>query len=201
MVYPVSRLAERRSPDVDPGAAIQDPLQHLVACHDRIEQRLQILERVIPHLRSDSEEKRREARQALDNALHFLEVMGSLHTQDEEESVFPRVLASAGDDAPMLRELTTMLETQHREKEAVFEQLKSHVAGFPASPSPPSPEQASRFEGLVAQLAGLYRPHIMIENERLIPLSAAHLNPADSDEIRQEMRARRGADEPRGVRP
>jgi len=201
MVYPVSRLAERRAPDVDPGAAIRDPLQHLVACHDRIEQRLQILERVIPHLRSDSEEKRREARQALDNALRFLEVMGALHTQDEEESVFPRVLASAGDDAPMLRELTTMLETQHREKEAVFDQLKAHVASFPSAPEPPSSEQVSHFEGLVAQLTGLYRPHIMVENERLIPMSAPHLNPAQSDEISQEMRARRGAEGPRGNRP
>jgi len=201
MVYPVNRLAERPSTGVDAGVAINDPLQHLVACHDRIEQRLQILERVIPHLRSDSEEKRREARQALDNALRFLEVMGTLHTQDEEESVFPRVLANAGDDAPMLGELTTMLESQHREKEAVFEQLKAHAASFPLAPEPPSPEQASRFEGLVAQLAGLYRPHIMIENERLIPLSAPHLNQAQSDEIAQEMRARRGAEEPRGGRP
>jgi hypothetical protein len=44
--------------------AISDPLRHLVVCHDRIEEHLQILERVIPHLRSDSEQKRQEVREA-----------------------------------------------------------------------------------------------------------------------------------------
>ncbi|MBZ5503066.1 MAG: hemerythrin domain-containing protein [Acidobacteriia bacterium] len=193
MVFPVSRLADNRVPGVDAGVAINDPLKHLVACHDRIEERLQILERVIPHLRSDSEAKRQEAREALDKALQFVEVMGHLHTLDEEESVFPRILASGGEDTPILQELTTMLESQHREKEAVLEKLKAHVAAFPAAPAPPSAEQAGQFEGLVAQLTGLYRPHIMIENERLIPLSADHLNPNDAEQIRQEMRARRGA--------
>ena len=192
MVYPVNRLAGNPAPGVDAGVSIHDPLQHLVACHDRIEERLQILERVIPHLRSDSEEKRREAREALDNALQFLEAMGRLHTQDEEESVFPRVLANGGDDTPLLKELTTMLESQHREKEGVLEKIQAHVAGFPPAPAPISPEQASRFEGLVGHLAGIYRPHIMVENQRLIPLSADHLNAADSEQIRQEMRARRG---------
>jgi hypothetical protein len=36
----------------------------LVVCHDRIEEHSQILERVIPHLRSDSEQKRQEVREA-----------------------------------------------------------------------------------------------------------------------------------------
>ena len=193
MVYPVNRLTHNPAAGVDAGVAINDPLKHLVACHDRIEERLQILERVIPHLRSESEAKRQEAREALDNALQFLELMGRLHTEDEEESVFPRILASGGDDTPLLNELTTMLESQHREKEGVLEKLKAEVAAFPAAPAPPSPEQTGRFDGLVAQLTGLYRPHIMIENERLIPLSADHLNPRDAEQIRQEMRARRGA--------
>src|ERR1035437_10021082 len=181
MVYPVNRIGKSSGAAVDPTPTLDDPLQHLVACHDRIEERLQILERVIPHLRSESEAKRQEAREALDTALRFLELMGRLHTEDEEVSVFPRILASGGDDTPLLKELTTMLEGQHRDKEAVLEKLKAQVAAFPAAPAPPSPEDASRFEGLVAQLAGLYRPHIMIENERLIPLSAAHLKPDDAE--------------------
>jgi len=173
--------------------AINDPLKHLVACHDRIEERLQILERVIPHLRSESEAKRQEAREALENALQFLERMGRLHTEDEEESVFPRILANGGDDTPLFKELTAMLESQHREKEGILEKLKAEVAAFPAAPAPPSPEQTSRVDGLVAHLTGVYRPHIMVENERLIPLSADHLSPSDAELIRQEMRARRGA--------
>ncbi len=193
MVYPVNRLTHNPETGVDAGVAINDPLKHLVACHDRIEERLQVLERVIPHLRSESEAKRQEAREALENALQFLERMGRLHTEDEEESVFPRILANGGDDTPLFKELTTMLESQHREKEGILEKLKAEVAAFPAAPASPSPEQAGRCDGLVAHLTGVYRPHIMVENERLIPLSADHLTPQDAELIRQEMRARRGA--------
>jgi hemerythrin-like domain-containing protein len=187
MVYSIARLqanSEGRGP-------INDPLQHLVDCHDRIEERLQTLERVVPHLRSDSELKRREARESLDKALDFLEKMGALHTQDEEISVFPRLLANAGKQDPTLAELTAMLEAQHREKEAVFRKLLDHVAAFPPVPGAPSEQQARGFEGLVAQIADLYRPHIMVENQRLIPISADYLTEADLERIREEMRERR----------
>ena len=176
---------------VDAGVTISDPLRHLVVCHDRIEEHLQILESVIPRLRSDSEQKRQEAREALDKALRFLDAMGHLHTQDEEESVFPRLLANSGDERSVVTELTTMLESQHREKESVFAKLAAHVGAFPAAPLPPSPEQATRFEGLVSHLVDLYRPHIMVENQRLISLAEDHLRESDLGQILQEMRARR----------
>jgi hemerythrin-like domain-containing protein len=178
---------------VDAGVTITDPLRHLVACHDRIEEHLQILERVIPLVRSDSEPKRREARESLDKALAFLDAMGHLHTQDEEESVFPRLLAASGEDRSVVTELTTMLESQHREKEAVFEKLAATVDGFPAAAAPPSPEQASRFEGLVSNLVDLYRVHIMVENQRLMSLAQDHLKQADLSEMLREFLARRSA--------
>jgi len=192
MVYSVNRLLRESGGAATVAVSIRDPLQHLVACHERIEERLQTLERVSGRLRSDSEEKRQEAREALDKALEFLETMGTLHTQDEEQSVFPRLLANGRDEGPMLMELTSMLEGQHREKEAVFKKLLDHVAAFPPAPAPPSEQQASLFEGFVAQLAGLYRPHIMIENQRLIPLSTEYLHEPDLEQIREEMRNRRG---------
>jgi iron-sulfur cluster repair protein YtfE (RIC family) len=178
---------------VDAGVAISDPLRHLVACHDRIEEHLQILEKVIPLLRSDSEPKRREARESLDKALAFLDAMGHLHTQDEEESVFPRLLAASGDDRSVVTELTTMLESQHREKEAVFEKLAATVDAFPPAAAAPSPEQASRFEGLVSNLVDLYRVHIMVENQRLISLAQDHLKQAELSQMLREFLDRRSA--------
>ena len=192
MVYLLNRLTNKQASAVDPGVGIGDPLQHLIACHDRIEERLQILERVIPYLRSDLEEKRREARQALDKALEFLEAMGTLHSQDEEDSVFPRLLVKAGDDGPDARELIAMLETQHREKEEVLAKLKAYVIGLPVAPDSPVQAQVDRLEGFAAHLGDLYRPHIMIENQRLIPMAEEHLKTGDREEILHEMRSRRG---------
>jgi hemerythrin-like domain-containing protein len=191
MVYPVSRITYKVVPGVV--TTVDDPLQHLVACHERIEERLQTIERLMPHLRSTSEDKRQQAREALDNALRFLKTMGELHTRDEEESLFPRLLQRGADNDPLFSELTALLEEQHREKEGVLEKLLAQVAGLPPAPAPLSDEQARRLESLAEHLASLYRPHMMVENQRLIPLAGDTLKPADLDEIRQEMRNRRGA--------
>ncbi len=190
MIYSINRLTHQ-SESGSGGESIADPLQHLVACHERIEERLQTLERAVPHLGSEFQERRDEARRALDNALEFLKRMGTLHTQDEEESLFPRLVAKGGDDAGMISELLTMLETQHREKEEVLQKLLAGVAQLSEEAAVPSEAQIARLEGYVAHLADLYRPHIMIENQRLIPLSADHLERSDPDEILQEMRGRR----------
>jgi len=172
-------------------ASINDPLQHLVDCHDRIEERLQTLERLLPHLTSATESTSREARDALKNSLEFLETMGAIHTRDEEDSLFPRLLARVGKEDPTVVELTTMLESQHREKEEVFRKLLDHVLTLPTAPAPPSADQLRRLEGLVAHLTDLYRPHIMVENQRLIPLSRDFLLESDLIQMQEEMRNRR----------
>ena len=89
-----------------------------------------------------------------------------------------------------LGELATALEAQHREKESVFRQLLALVEALPPAPTP---ERVSRLDGYVAQLTGLYRPHILLENARLIPLSRESLSAADLEKMAEEMRERRGA--------
>ena len=178
-----------REPSVDDfqNTLILDPVQHLVDCHEGIEQRLKILEGLIVDLRSGSESKRSDARESLAVTLDFLETIGALHTEDEEGSVFPRLLVNAGSQDPTLAELTTMLEEQHREKETTLRKLLDCVAAFPAAPDPPSEHQTRVFTGLAAQIGDLYRPHIMVENQRLIPLLAEYLTSDDLDRIREEM--------------
>jgi hemerythrin-like domain-containing protein len=177
---------------LESGRTIEDPLQHLVNCHDRIEEQLQILERVTPRLAAGTAEERQEARQKIDKALGFLALMGRLHTLDEEETLFPRLRASARAEDFGLGELIVALEAQHRDKEAVLEELSALVEQLPSAADSPSPPQISRLEGYAAQLAGLYRPHIMLENARLIPLSRESLSAADLEPMAQEMRERFG---------
>ena len=79
-------------------------------------------------------------REPLDKALAFLDAMGHLHTQDEEESVFPRLLAASGEDRAVVTELTTMLESKHREKETGVDELAAKGHALPCAPAPPLPE-------------------------------------------------------------
>ena len=171
--------------------ALTDPLQFLVACHDQIEEHLRILEGVPANLRSPSTEKRKEAKETLDQALAFLKTMGELHTEDEELSLFPRLRENLKKDDPFgLLELADLLETQHREKEEAYRELAACVAAFPPHPQPPGADDVRHAEAGIARLVELYRPHIMIENERLIPLSGESLSPDDLAGMKREMQAR-----------
>ncbi len=68
MVYSLDRIRNSSVAASETAATLDDPLKHLAACHERIEERLQILERVVLYLRSDFEAKRQEAREALRDA-------------------------------------------------------------------------------------------------------------------------------------
>jgi len=190
MVYSISQIKYNSVPGVV--TTFDNPLQHLVACHERIEERLQTLERESLHMRSESEEKRQQAREALDNALRFLENMGQLHTEDEEASLFPRLVAKGDENSALFTELITLLEQQHREKEGVLQKLMAHAKSLPPVSELPTEDQVRRLDSLAEHLASLYRPHMMIENQRLIPLSEETLNATELEEIRLEMRKRRG---------
>jgi len=61
------------------------PLEHLMACHRRIEERLATLERAGAALES----RRDEALGAIRAAFAFMDSNGAIHTRDEEESLFP----------------------------------------------------------------------------------------------------------------
>jgi hypothetical protein len=66
---------------------VDGPLEHLSACHRRIEHRLDVLQRASDLLAERAE----EALQAISNSLRFMDTSGLLHTVDEEESLFPRL--------------------------------------------------------------------------------------------------------------
>jgi hemerythrin-like domain-containing protein len=156
-------------------AAIDHPIEHLVACHERIEERLKAIERAVANL----EERPAEARQTLASAFRFLETSGVLHTRDEEESFFSRLQGRLGEEEAAY---LAALEAQHREAEAVYTQLKNVPAN--GADLRPYRETAARF-------CELYRAHIASENDRLVAVARRALNASELAEITAEMRARR----------
>ncbi|MBL8227287.1 MAG: hemerythrin domain-containing protein [Bryobacterales bacterium] len=161
-------------------ATLDHPLEHLVACHDRILQRLDTLERVAGALLTN----RDEAIRAADAVVRFFDTNGVWHTQDEEDSLFPRLTAAA--DVETQRYLYE-LETQHQEAEQVYKDLKAALSTL-TSDAP----QLGRFHSLVARLGEIYRQHIASENEHLIGLGKRLLTQQQLAEMAQEMKLRRG---------
>jgi hemerythrin-like domain-containing protein len=160
----------------EPKSTLDKPLEHLRACHRRIEDRLDTLERVIPHLAAA---RRDEALAAIRNAIAFLDESGVRHTEDEEQSLFPRLYAkTATEDAAFLAHL----ENDHQDAEAQYARLKQIVASG----------EFSEYAATVARLCAIYRRHIQEEDTMLTPLGERLLSEADLAEIAAEMRRRRG---------
>ena len=168
-------------------ATIAQPIEHLVACHRRIEERLDALTRAAAHF----QDRRQEALAAIAASIHFLDTSGALHTRDEEESLFPRLrpLLSVAD-----AHYLDSLERQHDEVECVFAALKDVVALLPNA-SGRSAELEAEYGQLVTRLSGLYRCHIQSEDEILTRISRQLLNADQLREISAEMRTRRKAEE------
>lgn len=166
-MLPTAQLLRGEAP-----ATLDQPLDHLMACHRRIEDRLETLERIAELI----EDRPQDCEAALAKVLAFLDTNGRWHTEDEEQSVFPRLRTSGGAEA---EETLGQLEHEHREADAILADLRES-AGNPG-----------RFRERVNALCAIYRAHIRREDERLIPLGRTILSPGDLAAISAEMRQRR----------
>ncbi len=165
-----------------PAATIDSPIEHLVACHRRIEQRLETLVNAAGHL----EDKPEEALSAIRNSLKFLDTSGTSHTEDEESSLFPRLRPKLS--APELAFLES-LEAQHDEADALSLELKELTLRLSSACSA---ETIQRYRNCAEKLRELYRDHIRSEDEILTTMARRSLDAAELDEISREMRNRRG---------
>lgn len=170
-MVPVNRLS---TPCANPEATLDQPIEHLRACHRRIEERLAALERAVASLASHPE----EARGVITRSLRFLETNGVWHTEDEERSIFPRLVPKLGEGAD--REFLAELEIQHAHVEPLVTKLRE------MSPADPA------FAELATQVAQAYRDHIRFEEARLVDLAAGSLTSAEIEAIASEMKSRRG---------
>ena len=176
MITPEQLLAKR-----EPGDTLDRPLEHLVACHRRIEERLATLELAADHFSL----RRQEALDAAASCFRFFDSNGAWHTEDEERSLFPRMRTRLS--AEELAYLET-LEQQHDEAEALYAEVKAHAGGVSAGID----GSEARYRETVQKLAAIYRAHIASEDEMLTALGRRVLDDAALRLISIEMKQRRG---------
>jgi hemerythrin-like domain-containing protein len=145
-----------------PKDTLSAPIDHLLACHRRIEQKLDLLVRALDGPGDE-----------IANVFHFFDTNGALHTQDEEESIFPRLTPRVSASE------TALLNALHAEHETI-EALYARVAS------------GERTSETVRELADRYRTHIAREEAELIPLLQAYFDGGDLLAISKEMKQRRG---------
>lgn len=165
-----------------PQPEVDSPVAHLQACHRRIEERLQTLERAGVHLLDRTE----EARQAIQTVFWFFDSSGANHTADEEESFFPRLTLRC---TPEERQYLAVLQEEHARADRIYDRLKLIVAGMG---HPPTAAEQVAYLDSARELAALYRQHIHREDARFPEIAERTLNGEDLAAIHAEMKQRRG---------
>jgi hemerythrin-like domain-containing protein len=160
--------------------SFDDPLGMLVACHGRIHRQLATLGRLQRHLPEHGCDD--DARAAARAILRYFDTAAPHHHQDEEDSVFPRVLARTADARPIAERLLA----EHEKLAANWRHLRPLLAGIAAG------ERANLDAKTVHDVQAAYEAHIACEEDELIPLAREVLTADELAQIGREMAERRG---------
>ena len=173
-----------------PDSGFDDPIGMLTDCHRRIEHFLGILCAVAERARGRALMEEESA--AVQAALQYFRIGGQRHTADEEESLFPRLRASAADDAAAADDAGEIgaLESDHQEANDLHALVETLFSGWIAR-SRLSDEEQSRLESMTRQLQRLYEEHIRVEEQVVFPRAASQLDRQTLAAIGEEFRARR----------
>jgi hemerythrin-like domain-containing protein len=182
-----------------PEHGFDQPLGLLSDCHRRIENFLGMMIRVLARAAGGATALGPEEREALEAALKYFDVAAPRHTQDEEESLFPRLRASKHPSADAALARMQALEADHRRADAMHADVKElcrrwlDIGPLPAADS-------KRLGALLGELQQMYARHISLEDAELFPLAARVLNGDQLKEVGVEMARRRGLSMPRSQR-
>lgn len=161
------------------------PLRLLMDCHRRIERFFGQLEAVVACRWSG--DLSLVDRQTLATALDYFDQAARRHTEDEEQSLFPRLRRRE-----VLVELDK-LEADHRQTAIQHRRLGVLGRRWLANGKITSTDYVDLCAVLKA-LKTAYTDHIQCEDECIFALAARVLTPAELNEIGTEMAQRRAAD-------
>lgn len=160
-------------PHAAPG--FDQPLELLLACHGRMEQHCELLERLVDHLETKGLDN--EARSAIEKVRKYFNTAAVHHHNDEEEDLFPLLTGA--------EELIAELLRQHKELEQQWQRLDSLLCAADLV------DRAHELKEVSDSFIKGYRQHIEIENGEVLPLAQAQLTASQLERMAATMERRR----------
>lgn len=163
-----------------------DPLGMLMACHRRLEAKLLTLQRVVEVYQQRDEERYDQAAGAIGMVIRHLHGPARLHHEDEEISLFPRLVAH---EAQVEQQLAH-LEFEHEKLEVQWAALLPLLVRLAEGGEPVDAEITTLAQG-VAVLSEGYHRHIREEDEQIYTQAKRLLGSDEIAAVGAEMAARR----------
>ena len=168
-----------------PDSGFEDPIGMLKDCHRRIEHFLDIL--CVVAERAANRDLTEEERSAVKASLQYFHVGGERHTLDEEESLFPRLLAVAPAET---NQVLARLQRDHGDAEDLHASVDWLYTAWISSGTLEKSDQAALLAQTVS-LKRLYTDHILVEETELFPRAALALDSDSLAEMGREFSIRR----------
>jgi hemerythrin-like domain-containing protein len=167
-----------------PAVGFEQPYDMLTACHERVLRSLDLLGRLVDHIISKGHDTQTQSAAA--DVLRYFDLAAPLHHQDEEQHVFPRLLAQ-GNAAQ--RNTVLRLQVEHRRMEQDWAVLRTALLRW-REPGCTETVETATHEATM-RFATLYTDHLNTEDSLVFPAARA-LTPTDElAAMGIEMQARR----------
>ncbi len=157
-----------------------DPLGLLRACHERVLQHCDTLEKLAAHIGDKGIDQ--DAKEAAAQVHKYFSVAGKHHHQDEEQDLFPRLARQS----LKLADRVHQLKKEHETIDALWQPLAALLA------RPATIEDSAAFLELAQQFADTYRAHVRKENEDLLDMAQHIFGRDELNQIGEKMAERRG---------
>ncbi len=161
---------------------IDDPVELLLACHEKVRKFSQLAVRLRDHLAKSVPpvQPDQQAREAAQSILRYFNVAAPLHHDDEEQDLFPALRALA---LPSLNGVMNALQAEHQSLARLWQALQPWLRDIAEGRAHPAPIEVDEF-------ARAYPAHAQREDEEVYP-SARLLPPEVLARISAAMVARR----------
>ncbi|MGL5004907.1 MAG: hemerythrin domain-containing protein [Casimicrobium sp.] len=171
---------------VSPNASFDDPIAMLFECHNRVRASLDLLLKINIHLKTRGGDTH-TARAAAD-VLRYFDIAAPLHHQDEELHVFPPLRES---HVVAIQTYVARVQAEHRQMDDHWLTLRTFLLEVANEEIGTKWSQA--FEEQVLSFQALYKEHLEIEEQLLLPALSMQVTAEELESMGIEMRQRRGA--------
>jgi hemerythrin-like domain-containing protein len=166
-------------------ANFDHPLEMLEACHGRIRAQCATLRQLAQHLPRNGCDA--QAQQAASNVMRYFDSAARHHQEDEEEDLFPHLIASAKvEERDRAAQLIGRLQREHHDLERMWLRIREPLESIAHG------EEAPLDAADIEHFCSVYDEHMALEEQNLMPLAERVLDQVALVALGRSMARRRG---------
>ena len=169
-----------------PAVGCDEPFEMLIACHERVQRMLDLLDRARIHALTKGCDANLNS--AFTDVMRYFDLAAPQHHLDEELHVFPIVLAKGNQSQ---KEIVRVLIQDHETMAHLWQNVRSILSKVIQTPRD-LPVFSHRDNALIDDFRNAYAKHISNEELSIYPASTEYMTQNDFASMSEEMKVRRG---------